>query len=168
MSDSLRPHVPYSPLNSPSQNTGVGSLSLLQGNLPETGIESRSPALQADSLPAESPGKPKNTGVGNLSLLQGIFPTQGLNPGLLHCRRIRYLLSYQGSPAESVRDIVCSSSPGSPAYSLSLPDLGTWYPALSSHPRLEHSFPPFQQLFLPPSSPLASPLWLPLIFQVTV
>ena len=28
-------------------------------------------------------------------LLQGIFPTQGLNPGLLHCRWILYLLSHQ-------------------------------------------------------------------------
>ena len=42
-------------------------------------IEPRSPTLQADSLPAESQGKPKNTGVGSLSLLQGIFPTQELN-----------------------------------------------------------------------------------------
>ena len=38
-----------------------------------------------------------NTGVGSLSLLQGIFPTQELNWGLLHCRRILYQLSYQGS-----------------------------------------------------------------------
>ena len=30
--------------------------------------------------------------------LQGIFPTQGLNPGLLHCRRIIYQLSHKGSP----------------------------------------------------------------------
>ena len=30
MSDSLGPHELYSPLNSPGQNTGVGSLSLLQ------------------------------------------------------------------------------------------------------------------------------------------
>ena len=29
-----------------------------------------------------------DTGVGSLSFLQGTFPTQGLNPGLLHCRRI--------------------------------------------------------------------------------
>ena len=29
MSDSLRPHGLYSPWNSPGQNTGVGSLSLL-------------------------------------------------------------------------------------------------------------------------------------------
>ena len=32
------------------------------------------------------------------TLLQGIFPTQELNQGLLHCRRILYQLSYQGSP----------------------------------------------------------------------
>ena len=35
-----------------------GSRSLLQGNLPNSGMEPMSPALQADSLPAESPGKP--------------------------------------------------------------------------------------------------------------
>ena len=61
-------------------------------------IKSRSPTLQADSLPAELPGKPKNTGVGSLSFLQGIFPTQESNRGLLHCRRILYQLSHKGSP----------------------------------------------------------------------
>ena len=30
--------------------------------------------------------------------LQGIFPTQEWNWGLLHCRRILYQLSHQGSP----------------------------------------------------------------------
>ena len=40
----------------------------------------------------------KNTGVGSLFLLQQIFPTQVSNQGLLHCRRILYQLSYQGSP----------------------------------------------------------------------
>ena len=63
------------------------------------GIEPRSPALQADSLPAEPQGKPKNTRVGSLSPLQWIFPTQELNGGLLHCRLILYQLSYEGSPA---------------------------------------------------------------------
>ena len=53
-------------------------------------------SMQADSFPAEPPEKPKNTGVGSLSLLQGIFPIQEMNPGLLHCRRILYQLSYQG------------------------------------------------------------------------
>ena len=45
-------------------------------DLPNPEIEPRFPALQADSLTAEPPGKPKNTGVGRLSLLQGIFLTQ--------------------------------------------------------------------------------------------
>ena len=43
------------------------------GNLPNPGIEPRSPSLQADSLPVEPQGKPKNTGVGSLSLFQQIF-----------------------------------------------------------------------------------------------
>ena len=58
MSNSLRPHGLYSPWNSPGQNTGVGSLSLLQGIFPSPGIKPRSPTWQADSLPAELPGKP--------------------------------------------------------------------------------------------------------------
>ena len=68
------------------------------GNLPNPGIEPRSPTLQADSLPSEPSGKPKNTGVGSLSLLQGNLLTQELNRGLLHCRWIPYKLNYQGSP----------------------------------------------------------------------
>ena len=97
-SNSLQPHGLYRPWNSPGQNTGVGSCSLLQGSsqpkdqtqvsriaggfftswatreaqeyqsgepipspgdLPNLGIESRSPTWQADSLPAEPQGKPK-------------------------------------------------------------------------------------------------------------
>ena len=57
------------------------------GDLPNPGIEPRSPAVQADSLPAEPQGKPKNTGVGSLCLLQGFC--------LLCCRWILYPLSYQ-------------------------------------------------------------------------
>ena len=60
------------------------------GDLPKPGIEPRSPTLQADSLTAEPPGKPKNPGVGSLTLLQGILPTQELNQGLLNCRWILY------------------------------------------------------------------------------
>ena len=66
------------------------------GNRPNPGIKSWSPALWADSLPAEPQGKPKNTGVGSLSLLQQIFPTQESIWGLLHRRRILYQLSYEG------------------------------------------------------------------------
>ena len=67
-------------------------------DLPNPGIKSMSPILQADSLPAEPQGKPKNTGVGSLYLLQGIFTTQKLNWGHLHFRWILYHLSHQGSP----------------------------------------------------------------------
>ena len=63
------------------------------GDLPNPGIEPRSPALQVNSLPAEPQGKPKNTGESSLSLLQQIFPTQESNQDLLHCRRILYQLS---------------------------------------------------------------------------
>ena len=100
MSDSLQPHELYSPRNSPGQNTGGDSHSLLQGNLPNPEIKPRSPALQVDSLPAEPPGKPKNAGVVSLSLFQWIFPTQELNRGLLHCRQILYQLCYEGSPIQ--------------------------------------------------------------------
>ena len=74
-----------SPGNSPGQNTGVSSCSLLQGifllpgDLPNPGTEPRSPTLQADSLPAEPPGKPKNTGVGSLSIRS---PGDHTNPGI--------------------------------------------------------------------------------------
>ena len=81
------------------------------GDLPNPGIEPRSPVLQAVSLPAEPPGKPKNIGVASLSLLQGIFPTQESNWGLLHCRRILYQLSYQGSPLHELRSSPVCSGP---------------------------------------------------------
>ena len=42
MSDSLQPHGLYSPWNSPGQNTGVGSLFLLQGIFP---IQGSNPGL---------------------------------------------------------------------------------------------------------------------------
>ena len=76
------------------------------GDLPNPGIKPRSPALHADSQPAEPQGKPKNTGVGRVILLQRIFLTQESNQGLLHCRQILYQLSYQGSPSMVLRVIL--------------------------------------------------------------
>ena len=58
-----KPHGLYITLNpnpnpnSPDQNTGVASLSLLQGIFQTQGSDP-SPALHTDSLPAEPPGKP--------------------------------------------------------------------------------------------------------------
>ena len=65
------------------------------GDLPNPGIEPRSPTFQADSLPSKPTGRPMNTGVGSL---QGLF---------LHCRRILHQLSYPGSPLSHL---------GSPVY----------------------------------------------------
>ena len=75
------------------------------GVLPNPGIEPKSPVLQADSLPSQTPGKPKSTAVGSLSLLQWIFPTQESNRGLLHYRRFLYQRSYQGSPGLTLKPI---------------------------------------------------------------
>ena len=69
-------------------------------DLPNPGMEPRSPALQTFPLPSEPPGKPTNTGVGSLSLLQAIFPTQESNWCILHCRWILYQL-VPGRPPES-------------------------------------------------------------------
>ena len=65
-----------------------GQLFPSPGDLPNPGIKPRSPALQVNSLLAETQGTPKNTGVGSLSLLQRIFLTQESNRGLLHYRQI--------------------------------------------------------------------------------
>ena len=84
--------------DSPGKNTGMGCHVLLQEIFPNQGSNSGIlPALWANSLPSEPPGKPKNTGVGSLSVFQGILLTQESNQGLLHCRWILYQLSYQGS-----------------------------------------------------------------------
>ena len=104
MSDSLQTHGLYSPWNSPGQNTGVGSLSLLQGIFPTQGLNP-GPALQADYLLPEPQERPRNTGVGSLSLLQPIFLTQESNQDHLHCRWILYQLSYQVSPLKSTESL---------------------------------------------------------------
>ena len=74
MSDSLRLHGLYRPWNFPGQNTGVHSLTFLQWifptqessglpfpspeDLPNPGMEPRSPTLWAVSLLSEPPGRP--------------------------------------------------------------------------------------------------------------
>ena len=55
--------------------------------------------------PWNSPGQ--NTGMGSLSLFQRIFPTQRSNPGLPHCTRILYQLSY--TSVQFSRSVVSNS-----------------------------------------------------------
>ena len=63
VSDSLQPHglqptrLLY-PWNSPGKNNGVGCHSLFQRIFPTQGSNPGPPALQADSLLSEPPGKP--------------------------------------------------------------------------------------------------------------
>ena len=71
LSDSLQPHGLYSPWNSPDQNTGVGSLSLLQGIVP--------------------------TQVSNPDACIASRFNPGIKPRCLHCKQI-YQLSHKGSP----------------------------------------------------------------------
>ena len=78
--ESLQPHGQHSPWNSPGQNTGVGSLSLLQGIFPTQG-SNPGLQLQADLLPAEPPGKPKNTGVGKPIPSPVDLPDPGIEAG---------------------------------------------------------------------------------------
>ena len=71
-------------------------------------MEPRSPTLQADSLPADSAGKPKNTETGSLFLLQWILPTQESNQGLLHYRWILYQLATRVSQVRKTNIIWCN------------------------------------------------------------
>ena len=59
MSDSLRPHGLESSVHwaSPGKNTGVGCHDLLYPGIEPMSLAS--PALQADPLPTEPPGKPR-------------------------------------------------------------------------------------------------------------
>ena len=87
----------HSPWNSPGQNTGVGSLSLLQGIFPTQG--SNPDLLHCRQILYQLSYK------GSLRILewiaylfQGICRIQESNQGLLHCTQILYQLNYQGSP----------------------------------------------------------------------
>ena len=103
MSNSLQPHGLYSPWNSPDQNTGVGSLSLLQGIFPTQGWNPGLPHCRQILYQLSHKGSSRKR-VGSLSLLQGIFPTQESIWGLLHCRWILYQLSYKRSPRGSIQE----------------------------------------------------------------
>ena len=110
MSTSLWPHGLYSSWNSPGQNTGVGSLSLLQGIFPTQGSHPGLPHYGQILYHLSYQGSPRildwvaypfsrgsswprnwtKSEVKSLSCVQ-IF-------GFLCCRQILYQLSYQGSP----------------------------------------------------------------------
>ena len=86
--------------DSPGKNTGVGCHALLHGT-----SQPRSPALQADSLPSEPPGKPKNTGVAIPS--PGDLPDPGTEPGSLALQADSLPAKLQGKPLEKYKLNYC-------------------------------------------------------------
>ena len=60
--------------DSPDKNTEVGCHALLQGNIPN-------PGLQANSLPSKPPGNPKNSGVDKPIPSPGDLPDPGIEQG---------------------------------------------------------------------------------------
>ena len=126
LSDSLRPHVLYSPWNFPDQNTGVGSLSLLKRIFSTQGLNPGLPHcrrilyqlshkgtgdLSSVAKPCPSLCDPhrncsKNTGMGGHFLLQGIFQTHRSNLSLLHWQADSLQLSRQGRPQLSLLPVL--------------------------------------------------------------
>ena len=107
VSDSLWPHGLCSSWNSPGQNTGVGSLSLLQGIFPTQGSNPGLPYCQWRwaFYQLSHEGSPR--------ILEwvaipstGDLPNPGIEQGILHCRQILYQLSYQGSPTQCCMPII--------------------------------------------------------------
>ena len=78
------------------------------GDLPNPGVEPRSPTLQADSSPAEPPGRPKNAGAGSLSLTPEDLPDPGMKPGSPALQADSLQLSYQGSFSIGMHKMVIS------------------------------------------------------------
>ena len=75
MSDSLRPHGLYSPWNSPGQNIGVGSLSLLQGIFPTQGSHPGLPHCRWILYQLSYQGSP-NVQKWGLNEIMGAKPTE--------------------------------------------------------------------------------------------
>ena len=97
----------YSPWISPGQNTGVGSLSLLQRIFPTQGSNPSLPHCRQILYQLRHTGSPRILKCVDYPFSSGSYQTQESNQGLLHCRWILYQLSHQGSPG---RDIVTIKS----------------------------------------------------------
>ena len=82
---------------------------LSPGDLPNPGIEPRTPTLQAYSLLSEPPGKPINTGVGSLSLLQGNLSKPGIKLGSPALQMDSLPAELPGKPLSNT--IFCSKRP---------------------------------------------------------
>ena len=79
VSDSLRSHGLYSPLNSPGQHTGVGNLSLLQGIFPTQGLNQGLPHCKWILYQLGHQGSPRI--LGSLFPSPADVPDSGIEPG---------------------------------------------------------------------------------------
>ena len=98
LSHSLRPHGLYSPWNSPGQNTGVDSLSIIQGFFPNQGSNPGLPHCGRILYQLSHKGSPRILEWVAYPFARASSLHGNLTGGLLHCRQILYQLSYQGSP----------------------------------------------------------------------
>ena len=155
MSNSLWHHGLYSPWNSPGQNTGVGSLSLLQRIFPTQGSNPGLPHYRRILYQLSHKVSPKNTGVGSLSLLQWIFATQKSNWGLRHCRQILYQLNSHFSSVQSLSRIQLFATPWTAVARLPCPS-PTPRADLNSHPQSRWFHPTISSSVIPFSSCLQS------------
>ena len=129
MSDSLQPHRLYRPWNSPGQNTGVGSLSLLQGIFPTQRLNPGLPHYRRILYQLSHKGSPRILEwVACLFSRGSSWPRNqtGVSCILYQLRYILYQLSYQGRrPWKSEENFaflvplqVSSESPFSPTFFL--------------------------------------------------
>ena len=81
-SNPLRPHELYSPWNSPGQNTGVGSFSLLQGIFPTQGLNPGLPHCRQILYQLSYQGSPKYHRA-SLKIHRNLITTAGI---LFHCQ----------------------------------------------------------------------------------
>ena len=93
MSDSLQPHGLYNPWNSPGQNTGVGSLSLLQGIFPTQGSNPGLPHCRQILHQVSHKGSPRK-----LEWMAYPFSNPGIKPGSPALQEDSLLIELRGKP----------------------------------------------------------------------
>ena len=94
-----------SPWNSPGQNIGVASLSLLQSISLTQGLNPGLPHCRRILYQLSHQGSPRTLEWVAYPFSRGSSRPQDSNWGLLHCRQILYQLSHQGSPRYSLENL---------------------------------------------------------------
>ena len=120
MSDSLQPCGLYSPWNTPGQNTGVGSLSFLQGIFLAQELNPHLLHWQVDSLPLSQLGSPFCSTVQFSSVAQSCptlcDPMNRSTPGLpVHHQLPEFTQTHVHRVSDAVQPSHPLSSPSPPA-----------------------------------------------------